>query len=157
MKKWFIYLVATALSLGLYGCGEKVSNEPDVSQLQATISNLMGVWALDQWHSENVADGLVIYLSLEANNKFTLYQNVDSSVTHALRGTFSTYTNASGNTILRGVYNNSYDSEWSYRYVVKSLTATTLTVDAVEAINTSKVVDELVFQRCELPDELKGL
>ena len=154
MKKLFAILAATALSLGMWSCGPVEPNEPAEPQVPITSANIAGVWKLTEWQGAAVEDDMVVYINfVNSGRTYTLYQNVNSSVVDVITGTYNLYTNKNGQSILRGVYDYSDSTEWSHRYVVSSLTATTMTLKVYEEGSTTTADAEvLVYKRAELPD-----
>ena len=154
MKKLFAILASTALSLGMWSCGPVEPNEPAEPQVPITSANIAGVWKLTDWQGAAVEDDMVVYINfVNSGRTYTLYQNVNSSVVDVITGTYNLYTNKNGQSILRGVYDYSDSTEWSHRYVVSSLTASTMTLKVYEEGSTStEGAEVLVYKRAELPD-----
>lgn len=154
MKKWFKILMAATLAFVAWSCGEPV--EPAEPQVPITSANISGVWKLDQWQGA-VAEEMVVYIEfVNSGRKFTLYQNVNSSVVDVITGTYNLYTNNIGQSILRGIYDYSDGTEWSHRYTVKSLTSTTMILQVYEeGQTTTKGAETLTYKRAELPEGLK--
>ena len=155
MKKWFKIFMAATLAFVAWSCGEPV--EPAEPQVPITAANISGVWKLDQWQGAAVAEEMVVYIEfVNSGRKFTIYQNVNSSVMDIITGTYNLYTNNIGQSILRGIYDYSDGTEWSHRYTVKSLTASTMILQVYEeGVTTAEGVETLVYKRAELPEGLK--
>ena len=151
MKKWFKILMAATLAFVAWSCGEPV--EPAEPQVPITSANISGVWKLDQWQGA-VAEEMVVYIEfVNSGRKFTLYQNVNSSVVDVITGTYNLYTNNIGQSILRGIYDYSDGTEWSHRYMVSRLTAKEMALTVYqEGSAISSDADVFTYTRAELPD-----
>ena len=153
MKKWFKIMVAATLALAAWSCGEP--EKPAEPQLPITSANIAGVWQLTEWQGEAVSEDMVVYIDfVNVGRTYTLYQNVDSSVIDAITGTYNLYTNKSGQSILTGLYDYSDSTEWSNRYVVSSLTATTMVLKVyTEGATSTAGAESFVYKKCDsLPE-----
>ena len=155
MKKWFKILMAATIAFVAWGCGEPA--EPVEPQVPITAANISGVWKLNQWQGAAVAEEMIVYIEfVSSGRKFTLYQNVNSSVVDVITGTYNLSTNSIGQSILRGLYDYSDSTEWANRYEVKSLTASTMILQVYdEEATTTEGIETLVYKRAELPEEWK--
>lgn len=154
MKKWFKIVVAATLALAAWGCGEpEETGEP---QLPITSANIAGVWQLTEWQGEAVSEDMVVYIEfVNVGRTYTLYQNVDSSVIDVITGDYNLYTSpSSGLSILSGKYDYSDSTEWSNRYVVRSLTATTMVLKVyTEGASSTADAESFVYtKRDSLPE-----
>ncbi len=154
MKKLFAILAATALSLGMWSCGPV---EPAIEQLPITSANIAGVWELTHWQGAAVEEDMFVCIEfVNSGRTFTLYQNVNSSVVDVVTGTYNLYTNKNGQSILRGIYDYSDSTEWSHRYMVNSLTATTMTLTVYdEGALSNEGAEKFVYKKCDsLPERI---
>lgn len=153
MKQLFKVVLAATAMMCVWSCDKEIP-QPEV-ELEVTAHNISGVWRLDGWNNEDIIEGNFVYIDFVRENKsYTIYQNIDSSVTRKITGKFNIYTNASGQNILRGNYDHTDGTEWSHWYVVSSLTANTMILDAVDPDDTSVVIDRSVYVRDELREDI---
>ncbi len=128
-------------------------DEPYVEPLlEVTSHNIRGEWQLSEWRGEPLAEGSYVYISFERkDNRYILYQNIDSHNLRIAEGTFNITVDESMGSIIRGLYDNSMSTEWSHRYIVTDLTSKRMVWTA-----TDNGDDISVYTRCEIQAELKG-
>ena len=126
-------------------------------ELAVTPNNVSGAWKLVQWKGQDGSfvdlDGdTYFYIDLvRKDRKFTIYQNFDSmgDMPHKVTGEFNIELSDIGEPIIRGVYDYS-EGFWSHKYLVTSLTKTTMVWTSVEDPDFVQK-----FERCSVPAELK--
>lgn len=152
MKKILKLMVATSLMLGVWGC-DNTSEEPQKEpQIEITTNNISGSWKLDSWNSQPLPEGNFVYIDfVRADGTYTMYQNIDSFGTRTITGRFFLYIDEEiGAAVLRGDYNHGA-GEWGHRYIVESLTATTMCLVAKD-----NAEDVSIYTRCDIPSEVVG-
>lgn len=100
-----------------------------IEYLDVNAHNISGSWKLVEWSGVNQTDDVYMYVNFVRNDKtFTIYQNHDSlpHVPHISTGTFYIETDVELGAIIRGMYDND-SGDWAHRYIVKELTATSMT------------------------------
>lgn len=115
-----------------------------VETLIAVRSPWNGEWMLSLWNGDATLTGH-IYMDLQADGKFVLYQSLDVSGFAVFRGTY-TVASQNGSTVLSGVYDDG--TPWKERYTM------TCTDDRMTLTSTS---DAIVSQyvRTTIPDYVK--
>jgi hypothetical protein len=116
--------------------------EPAEEILEVTANNIMGKWHLVEVNGVEQLDGTCVYLDINRDYTFTLYQNTDgfSDVMRALTGKYNFDEVPMVGTLIRGKYDYSGE-EWSSRYIISYLTRTTMIwVDRNDAARTQKFV-----------------
>lgn len=157
MKNWLKMFAAMAIAVTAMGC-MPTPEEPTEPQLEVTPNNIAGVWMLSTWQGAELAEGSFVYIDFVRQGRtYTIYQNVDSSVVRKITGEYNIYTNKSGQVVLRGTYDYTDSEEWTNRYVVESLTATKMKLVVFDAADSTKKLEESLYVRTELPEELVGL
>lgn len=152
MKNILKLMVVALCALCAWSC-ELPDNEPQGEvQLEITTNNISGSWKLAQWNNQTLPDGNFVYIDfVRAESTYTMYQNIDSFGTRTITGRFFLYVDDEiGASVLRGNYDHGA-GEWNHRYIVESLTATTMTLVAKD-----NAEDVCVYERCDIPTEILG-
>ncbi len=127
LKKTFFPLLA-AMALVSVSCEKNEMPEPEEPQLEVNANNISGKWELVEWNEAELAEGTYVYIDLVRNDRtYTMYQNLDSfaDVPHVVTGSYYIETDVEFGAVIRGNYDHD-SGDWAHRYVVKSLTATTM-------------------------------
>ena len=127
LKKTFFPLLA-AMALVSVSCEKNEMPEPEEPQLEVNANNISGKWELVEWNEAELAEGTYVYIDLVRNDRtYTMYQNLDSfaDVPHVVTGSYYIETDVELGAVIRGNYDHD-SGDWAHRYVVKSLTATTM-------------------------------
>lgn len=127
LKKTFFPLLA-AMALVSVSCEKNEIPEPQEPQLEVNANNISGKWELVEWNEAELAEGTYVYIELVRNDRtYTMYQNLDSfaDVPHVVTGSYYIETDVELGAVIRGNYDHD-SGDWAHRYVVKSLTATTM-------------------------------
>ena len=96
--------------------------------LEVNANNISGKWELVEWNDAELAEGTYVYIELVRNDRtYTMYQNLDSfsDVPHVVTGSYYIDTDVELGAVIRGNYDHD-SGDWAHRYIVKSLTATTM-------------------------------
>ena len=136
------------LAIALISCSD---DEEYVERiLDVTPNNIAGEWCLESWNDAPLAEGSYVYISFErADRTYTLYQNVDSAPARTLTGRYYITTDMEFGAVIRGDYDFGV-GEWAHRYIVKDLTAKSMTWIAKDNPD-----DVSVYVRCEIPEQVK--
>ena len=127
LKKTFFPLLA-AFALVSVSCEKNEMPEPEEPQLEVNANNISGKWELVKWNESALASGTYVYIKFVRNDRsYTMYQNLDSfaNVPHVITGSYYIDTDVELGAVIRGNYDHD-SGDWAHRYVVKSLTATTM-------------------------------
>lgn len=127
LKKTFFYLLA-AFALLSVSCEKNEMPEPEEPQLEVNANNISGKWELAEWNDAELAEGTYVYMNLVRNDRtYTMYQNLDSfsDVPHVVTGSYYIDMDVELGAVIRGNYDHD-SGDWAHRYIVKSLTATTM-------------------------------
>ena len=136
------------LAIALISCSDDEEYVEPI--LDVTPNNIAGEWCLESWNDAPLAEGSYVYISFErADRTYTLYQNVDSAPSRALTGRYYITTDMELGAVIRGDYDFGV-GEWTHRYVVKDLTAKSMTWIAKDNPD-----DVSVYVRCEIPEQVK--
>ena len=107
---------------------------PAVEYLDVTANNLAGNWEQVEWRGSELVESSYFYMKIvRKDQKFTFYQNTDSmaDMPHVITGRFNIEIDPELGAIILGEYD--YVGEyWSHRYIVKDLTADSMTWIAVD-------------------------
>ncbi|MBE6186235.1 MAG: hypothetical protein E7142_02665 [Rikenellaceae bacterium] len=136
------------LAIALISCSDDEEYVEPI--LDVTTNNIAGEWCLESWNDAPLAEGSYVYISFErADRTYTLYQNVDSAPARTLTGRYYINTDMELGAVIRGDYDFGV-GEWTHRYVVKDLTAKSMTWIAKDNPD-----DVSVYVRCEIPEQVK--
>lgn len=136
------------LAIALISCSDDEEYIEPI--LDVTPNNIAGEWCLESWNDAPLAEGSYVYISFErADRTYTLYQNVDSAPARTLTGRYYITTDMEFGAVIRGDYDFGV-GEWAHRYVVKDLTAKSMTWIAKDNPD-----DVSVYVRCEIPEQVK--
>ena len=136
------------LAIALISCSDDEEYVEPI--LDVTPNNIAGEWCLESWNDAPLAEGSYVYISFErADRTYTLYQNVDSAPARTLTGRYYITTDMELGAVIRGDYDFGV-GEWTHRYVVKDLTAKSMTWIAKDNPD-----DVSVYVRCEIPEQVK--
>lgn len=150
MKNLLKLFVVVALLCGGIGCQPTEQDPQTEPQLEITTNNISGSWMLSEWNNAPLAEGMFVYLDLvRSDMTYTMYQNIDSFGTRTITGRFYLYVDDEiGASVLRGNYDHGA-GEWNHRYIVESLTATTMTLVAKD-----NAEDVSVYTRADIPADI---
>lgn len=126
------FITALAASLLMLSCAKKET--PTVEYLDVNANNLAGNWELVEWRGAELVESSYFYMTIVRKDQlFTFYQNVDSmsDMPHVITGRFNLDTDPELGAIILGEYDY-VGAFWSHQYVVKDLTADTMTWVAVD-------------------------
>lgn len=136
------------LAIALISCSDDEEYVEPI--LDVTPNNIAGEWCLESWNDAPLAEGSYVYISFErADRTYTLYQNVDSAPARTLTGRYYITTDMEFGAVIRGDYDFGV-GEWAHRYIVKDLTAKSMTWIAKDNPD-----DVSVYVRCEIPEQVK--
>ena len=132
MKLMRIITAYAASLLLMLSCTNKET--PAVEYLDVTANNLAGNWEQVEWRGSELVESSYFYMKIvRKDQKFTFYQNTDSmaDMPHVITGRFNIEIDPELGAIILGEYD--YVGEyWSHRYIVKDLTADSMTWIAVD-------------------------
>ena len=132
MKLMRIITAYAASLLLMLSCTNK--GTPTVEYLDVTANNLAGNWEQVEWRGSELVESSYFYMKIvRKDQKFTFYQNTDSmaDMPHVITGRFNIEIDPELGAIILGEYD--YVGEyWSHRYIVKDLTADSMTWIAVD-------------------------
>ena len=128
MNKAFKSFVSVLFaSLILASCGKE---QPVVIEyLDVNANNISGSWQLVDWNGAPLQEGTYVFINLVRNDRtYTMYQNIDSftDIPHVVTGRYFIETDPAVGAIIRGDYDHD-SGDWAHRYIVKDLTATSMT------------------------------
>ena len=126
------FITALAASLLMLSCAKKET--PTVEYLDVNANNLAGNWQQVEWRGSELVESSYFYMTIVRKDQlFTFYQNVDSmsDMPHVITGRFNLETDPELGAIILGEYDY-VGAFWSHRYIVKDLTADTMTWVAVD-------------------------
>lgn len=150
MKRIF-KLVALTLFVAAFAACDDDKSYPDPG-LEVSANNLAGTWQLAEWNGAPLAEGSYVYLELIRKDRlFKMYQNIDSFSPRLTTGRYALETISSVGTVIRGIYDNSLETEWKHRYIVRDLTA-----ERMVWVATDDSEDIQVYVRAEIPGDITG-
>lgn len=150
MKKILKLMVVASLIMAVWSCNDTNDDPIEEQQIEVTTNNISGSWKLSTWNYQPLPEGNFVYIDfVRADGTYTMYQNIDSFGTRTITGRFFLYVDEElGAAVLRGNYDHG-SGDWNHRYIVQSLTATTMRLVAKD--NSE---DICVYERCDIPAEI---
>ena len=127
VRKMMVVALA-AVSLLAVSCNKNEQPELQEPQLEVNAHSISGNWELVKWNESALADGTYVYINFVRNDRtYTMYQNLDSfsNVPHVITGSYYIDTDVELGAVIRGNYDHD-SGDWAHRYIVKSLTASTM-------------------------------
>lgn len=149
MKTIFRFTLLALIVTAFCACDDDKSY---VAPLDVTPNNLAGTWQLAQWNGAPLAQGSYVYIEfIRKDQKYVMYQNLDSFGTRKLTGRFVIDNDAELGAVIRGSYDYGA-GDWAHRYIVTDFTETSMVWTAKDDRS-----DVQVFVRCDgIPDEVTG-
>ncbi|MFQ7386853.1 MAG: DUF1573 domain-containing protein [Alistipes sp.] len=122
-----------------------------VTPLEVT-NNLAGTWQLAQWNGAPLAQGSYVYIEfIRKDQKYVMYQNLDSFGARKLTGRFAIETDEELGAIIYGNYDYSA-GDWQHRYIVTDFSKTQMIWTAKDDRS-----DISVYERCDgIPEDITG-
>lgn len=117
-----------AMAFLALSCSKNDGSEWQEPQLEVNANNISGYWELVEWNGAPMADGTYVYLNIIRNDRtYAMYHNVDSfgDVPHVVSGSYYIDMDVELGAVIRGNYDHD-SGDWAHRYVVKSLTASSM-------------------------------
>ena len=112
-----------------FACSD--DKEPAEPLLDVNANNIQGDWELVEWSGNTLAEGTYVYIEFtRRNQRFTIYQNEDSFLPRMIEGDYNITIDEELGAVIRGKYD--YNGDWSHRYIVRDLTAKSMTWIAVD-------------------------
>ncbi|MEG1864428.1 MAG: hypothetical protein RR199_03805 [Alistipes sp.] len=135
VKFWVLALVALVAA----SCGESSKNEEGTMMPNS--------WKLTSWAGSAAAAGKV-YLQLNSDHSFTLYQSIDAPGFTKFTGTYTIAKDGQNHEILSGKYTD--NTAWESSYLIQSQTDKTM---VLKSLNDDTISE---YAAAVLPEELKA-
>lgn len=105
MKTIFRFTLLALIATAFCACDDDKSY---VAPLDVTPNNLAGTWQLAQWNGAPLAEGSYVYIEfIRKDQKYVMYQNLDSFGARKLTGRFAIETDEELGAIIYGNYDYS--------------------------------------------------
>ena len=102
MKTIFRFTLLALIATAFCACDDDKSY---VAPLDVTPNNLAGTWQLVQWNGAPLAEGSYVYIEfIRKDQKYVMYQNLDSFGARKLTGRFAIETDEELGAIIYGNY-----------------------------------------------------
>lgn len=149
MKTIFRFTLLALIATAFCACDDDKSY---VAPLDVTPNNLAGTWQLAQWNGAPLAEGSYVYIEfIRKDQKYVMYQNLDSFGARKLTGRFAIETDEELGAIIYGNYDYSV-GDWQHRYIVTDFSKTQMIWTAKDDRS-----DISVYERCDgIPEEITG-
>lgn len=156
MKKFFEYVAILVLSVAFLSACNDDEPVPGPQDIPVNYANISGTWRLAEWNGEQMDDKRYLYMVIERRpdeetglRKIELYQNIDSSKSRHLTGTYELEEDEDLGTIIRGIYDHS-SGFWNNSYIINGLTDGQMVWTVEEDAS-----DVSVYIRCqEIPEDI---
>lgn len=149
MKTIFRFTLLALIVTAFCACDDDKSY---VAPLDVTPNNLAGTWQLAQWNGAPLAEGSYVYIEfIRKDQKYVMYQNLDSFGARKLTGRFAIETDEELGAIIYGNYDYSA-GDWQHRYIVTDFSKTQIIWTAKDDRS-----DISVYERCDgIPEDITG-
>ncbi|MDE5579091.1 MAG: lipocalin family protein [Alistipes sp.] len=140
MIRFFRHMLLTG-ALFCWSCSDNTEPASVITPATgATVEDLAGEWQLTAWSGDQQRPG-DIYLRLNADGTFTLYQDINA---HGFRQYDGTFAFDPANAVIRGTYAD--NTPWGGVYVVGALTAESMQWQKIGSNDIS------TYTRTEIPE-----
>ncbi len=117
MKK--IATLLMALSMVLFtACDNEI--DTTVPALEVKPYNLEGTWRLAEWNGAPLAEGTYVYIVIDRDLTFDMYQNTNSMYAELLTGTYKLEEDWRVGFVISGTYDYGLGA-WNHEYVISDL------------------------------------
>ena len=141
MKTIFRFTLLALIVTAFCACDDDKSY---VAPLDVTPNNLAGTWQLAQWNGAPLAQGSYVYIEfIRKDQKYVMYQNLDSFGARKLTGRFAIETDEELGAIIYGNYDYSA-GDWQHSYIVTDFSKTQMIWTAKDDRS-----DISVYERCD--------
>lgn len=147
MKKIATLLIA--LSVMLFAACER-DIDTAVPTLEVKPYNLEGTWQLAEWNGAPLVEGTYVYLVIDRDLTFDMYQNTNSMYAELLTGTYKLEEDWLVGDVISGTYDYELGA-WNHEYVVSDLYKEAMTwtakddaTDVQKFVRVDAVPDDIV-------------
>lgn len=114
--KHFKLLLLMASALLMFSCEKPINNDPPLPEPEVTLRTIAGVWQLTEWNGKALQEGTYLYIELDKNQRFEMWDNLGSMYTEHKTGSFAISKDDDERTIITGQYDNGV-GDWNNSYV----------------------------------------
>lgn len=117
MKK-IATLLMTLFMVLFTACDKQI--DTTISTLKVTPYNLEGTWRLAEWNGAPLAEGIYVYIVIDRDLTFDMYQNTNSMYAELLTGTYKLEEDWRVGFVISGTYDHELGA-WNHEYVISEL------------------------------------
>ena len=114
--KHFKLLLLMASVLLMFSCEKPINNDPPLPEPEVTLRTIAGAWQLTEWNGKALQEGTYLYVELDKNQRFEMWDNLGSMYTEHKTGSFAISKDDDERTIITGQYDNGV-GDWNNSYV----------------------------------------
>lgn len=114
--KHFKLLLLMASALLTFSCEKPINNDPPLPEPEVTLRTIAGAWQLTEWNGKALQEGTYLYVELDKNQRFEMWDNLGSMYTEHKTGSFAISKDDDERTIITGQYDNGV-GDWNNSYV----------------------------------------
>ena len=114
--KHFKLLLLMASALLMFSCEKPINNDPPLPEPEVTLRTIAGAWQLTEWNGKALQEGTYLYIELDKNQRFEMWDNLGSMYTEHKTGSFAISKDDDERTIITGQYDNGV-GDWNNSYV----------------------------------------
>jgi hypothetical protein len=111
-----IYLTLLIFSFAASSC-QKPAPLPQQQTIAINYDLIAGCWQLSHWQDAELAEGTHLYIDLDIEQRYTMWDNIDSMYATDTTGTFTITEEEDGTYTLSGTYDYGV-GDWSNDYRV---------------------------------------
>ena len=146
MKKIANLLMIVSVAL-FAACEKPVTPEPT---LKVTPYNLEGVWQLAEWNGAPLADSTYVYIAIDRDLSYEMYQNTNSMYTERITGDYEIEEDWKVGFVISGTYDHEQGA-WNHEYIISNLYEESMTwtakddaTDVQKFVRVSEIPDGIV-------------
>lgn len=117
MKK-IATLLMTLFMVSFTACDKQI--DTTIPTLKVTPYNLEGTWRLAEWNGAPLAEGTYVYIVIDRDLTFDMYQNTNSMYAELLTGTYKLEEDWRVGFVISGTYDPELGA-WNHEYVISEL------------------------------------
>lgn len=160
--KTFFKVITLGVLLCCFGACKEDNTYADNTPKEITYAQVAGCWQLTEWSGESWADADAtkpfFYIILERRedpdrgvHTFEIYQNIDSSKSRYLTGSYELEYDEDKGTFISGIYDHDAGA-WTSEYLISAFTSSVMTW-----IVTDDATDVSIYtRRSSVPDDIKN-
>ena len=106
------------LALGATSCEKPAPLPQEQNSMAVSYDVIAGAWQLSHWQGAELAEGTHLYIELDIEQRYTMWDNINSMYSRKTTGSYNITQEEDGSYTLSGAYDNGV-GKWSNTYDIK--------------------------------------